>query len=99
MKSNKYQDWYASQVSKQLERGVEPHNIKVNVTLTKLKPLHAGQVINYHKKMQSSASVVKNGFRKAKIFEFSKEADALINLDENLFVEIVVKQQTFKQTR
>ena len=40
--SDKYQDWYASQVSKQLERGVESFNLKVDVTLTKLKPLHAG---------------------------------------------------------
>ena len=40
--SDKYQDWYASQVSKQLERGAEPFNLKVDVTLTKLKPLHAG---------------------------------------------------------
>ena len=39
--SDKYQDWYANQVSKQLERGVEPFNLKVDVTLTNLKPLHA----------------------------------------------------------
>ena len=40
--SDKYQDWYASQISKQLERGVDPFNLKVYVTVTKLKPLHAG---------------------------------------------------------
>ena len=61
--SNKYQGWYTSQVSKQLERGVEPHNVKANITLKKFKPLHAGWVMNYHKEMQSS--LVKNGFQKA----------------------------------
>ena len=40
---NKYQDLYASQVSKQLERDAEPHD----VTLT--KPLHAEWVMDYHK--------------------------------------------------
>ena len=39
--------------------------------------------MDYHKEIQSSSFVVKNGFRKVNILEAFKEADALINLDEN----------------
>ena len=53
---------------------VETHEAKVDVTLTKLKLLDAGWVVDYHKEMQLFASVVKNGFRKAKILEaFTKK--------------------------
>ena len=90
--SNKYEDWYRIQVSKQLEKGVEPHDIKIDVILTKLKPLHAGWVMDYHKEIQSFSSVVKSGFQKANILETFKEdaADALINLS---------KQKILKQTK
>ena len=73
--SNKYQDWYVSKVASQLERGVEPHDVKVGV-----KPLHAGWIIDYHKHMQSSRSVITSGFRKALITEAAMEAEALYKL-------------------
>lgn len=55
--------------------------------------------MNYHKKMHWSASVVKNGFQKVKTLEAFKEADTFINLAENSFVEIIIEQQAFKQTK
>ena len=73
--SNKCQDWYANKVSKQSERGVEPHDVKLDVTLAKLKLMHAGWIMDYHKEMQPSGSVVKNDFSKAKMLEAFKEAD------------------------
>ena len=62
------------QVKSPNKRGVEPHEVKVDATLNKLKPLDAGWVVDQHKETQSFASVVKNGFRKAKILEaFTKK--------------------------
>ena len=49
--SNKYQDWYANQVCKQMERSVESYDVKVDVTLTKLKSLRTGWVMDYHKEI------------------------------------------------
>ena len=89
--SNKYQDWYASEVASQLERGVEPHDVKVDVKLSTIKPLHAGWIIDYYKHMQSYRSVIKSGFRKALITEAAMEAESLINLCENPFQEIEIE--------
>ena len=80
---NKYQGWYVSEVASQLERGVEPHDVKVDVKLSTIKPLHAGWIIDYYKHMKSSRSVIKSGFRKALITEAAMEAEALIKLCEN----------------
>ena len=67
-------------MTKQLERGVEPHNVNVDVSLTKLKPLHDVWVINYHKDIQSPTSAIKNGFGKRNILEAFTETNVLINL-------------------
>ena len=50
------------QVKSSNKRGVEAHEVKVDLTLTKLKPLDARWVVDYHNNLQSFASVVKNGF-------------------------------------
>ena len=88
--SNKYQDWYASEVASQLERGVKPHDVKIDVKLSTIKPLHAGWIIDYYKLIQSYRSVIKSGF-KALITEAAMEAEALINLCENPFQEIEIE--------
>ena len=43
--SNKYQQWYADKVLKQLSQGVTPHDVKVDVKLSIVKPLHAEWVV------------------------------------------------------
>ena len=85
--SDKYQEWYASEVTSQLGKGIDPYNVKVDVNLTTLKPIHARWIIDFYKHMQTSRSKVKAGFRKALISEAAKEAEALINLCENPFQE------------
>ena len=62
--SNKYQNWYADRVSDQLNRGVAPHDVKVDVKLSTVKPLHAQWVVDFYNNMQlaSSKSIIKKGF-------------------------------------
>ena len=86
--SGKYQEWYASEVTSQLGKGIDPYNVKVDVKLTTHKPIHACWIIAFYKHMQTSGSKVKAGFRKAPIPEAAKEAEALINVCENPFQEI-----------
>ena len=88
--SDKYQELYASEVTSQLGKGIDPYNVKVDVKLTTLKPIHARWIVDFYKHMQASASKVKAGFRKALISEATKEAEALINLWENPFQEIEI---------
>ena len=47
--ADKYQDWYAEKVLQQLNRSVAVHNVKVDVKLSIMKPLHAKWIIEmYH---------------------------------------------------
>ena len=86
--SDKYQEWYASEVTSQLGKGIDPYNVKVDVKLTVLKPIHTRWIIDFYKHMQTSGSKVKAGFRKTLISEAAKEDEALINLCENPFQDI-----------
>ena len=88
--SDKYQEWYASEVTSQLGKSFDPYNVKVDVKLTTFKPIHACWIIDFYKHMQTSGSKVKAGFRKTLISEAVKEAKALINLCENPFQEIEI---------
>ena len=88
--SNKYQEWYASEITSQLGKGIDAYNVKVDVKLTTIKPIHARWIINFYKHRETSGSKVKAGFRKALISEAAKEAEALINLHDNPFQEIEI---------
>ena len=39
--SNKYNEWFPKQISKQLEKGIQPADVKVSLSLTELKVMHA----------------------------------------------------------
>ena len=67
--SEKYQEWYTSEVTSQLGNGIDPYNVKVDVRLTTLKQIHAQWIIDFYKHMQTSGSKVKAGFRKALILK------------------------------
>ena len=91
--SNKYQQWYADKVSKQLSRGVAPHDVKVDVKLSIVKPLHAEWVVEYYQRMQlaSSKAIITNGFKKAKIREAFDQAESLATYADNPFLEIAIE--------
>ena len=92
--SNKYQDWYADRVSEQLNRGVAPHDVKVDVKLSTVKPLHAQWVVDYYNNMQlaSSKSIIKKGFKKVLIRDAFDQAEALANCSDNPFIEMDIEQ-------
>ena len=85
--SDKYQTWYAEEVAEQLRRGVAPHDVKVDVRLLAVKPLHAQWVVDFYKHMQLNAgkNIVRKGFRKGLIREAYDQASALQNLTDNPF--------------
>ena len=47
--SGKYQDWYTEKVLEQLNRGVNTHDVKVNICLSTIKPFHAKWMIDMFK--------------------------------------------------
>ena len=84
----KYQDWYAEKVQEQLLKGVNPHDIKVDVKLSTVKPLHAKWIIAMYNHLRNSKDIIINGFRKAHITQAVLESVSLINLCENPFQDI-----------
>lgn len=88
--SDKYQTWYAEQVAKQISRGVSPHDVKVDIRLFALKPLHAKWIVDYYNHMskQDNRQIVVNGFKKAGIIEAYEQAKKLKELVDNPFLDI-----------
>ena len=62
---NKFQQWYASQVEKQMDQGME--HAPVNLRMSIMKPLGAWWLVSLHDYLQENNSIVKNGFRAAGI--------------------------------
>ena len=85
---DKYQDWYAEKVLQQLNRVVAAHDVKVDMKLSIMKPLHAKWIIEMYHHLKRSKQIVISGFRKAHITEAVSEADQLAQLCENPFAEI-----------
>ena len=57
-----------------LNRGVEVQDVKVDVRLSTIKPLHARWIIDMYKHLKDSKELVLSGFRKAHISEAVSEA-------------------------
>ena len=89
--AGKDQDWYAEKVQEQLLKGVNPHNIKVDVKLSSVKPLHAKWIIAMYNHLRNSKNIIINCFRKAHIMQAVLESIGLINrICKNPFQDIEI---------
>ena len=66
-----FSSYYTSEVHRQLQAGIAPHDIKVDLRISLLKPKHAVWVVDLYNKFQSErgAYIIKNGFRRSGITE------------------------------
>ena len=85
--ADKYQFWYVEKVLQKLNTGAAAHDVKVNVKLSIMKPLHAKWIIEMYHHLKISKLIVISGFRKARITEAVSQADQLSQLCENPFAE------------
>lgn len=70
------QDWYSNEIRKQMEKGMAPHEIKVDVRISVLKPLHAAWVTKFYDHMRLNSDIVLNGWKQSGITEaLSKKAE------------------------
>ena len=46
--SNKYNTWFSEQTSHQLQKGIQPADIKESLGITELKAMHAGWIVDLH---------------------------------------------------
>ena len=50
---NKFNNWYANQISKQLDVGIRLDEIVIKLQLSLLKPLHAAWIVDFYNEMTS----------------------------------------------
>lgn len=62
---SKFQQWYASEVEKQLDQGIE--RAPVDLRMSIMKPLGARWLVSLHDYLQENNSIIKNGFKAAGI--------------------------------
>ena len=77
------QQWYADQVSTQVNEGKQLDDIKVDLPISLFKPLHAKRVVQFYDKMQNEPHIVLNGWLKSDIMDASR-ADISV---EDTFVD------------
>ena len=65
---SKFQQWYASEVEKQLDQGIE--RAPVDLRMSIMKPLGARWLVSLHDYLQENNSIIKNGFKAAGIVKF-----------------------------
>ena len=82
---NKYNEWFADQVSQQLTRGILPADVKVSSKISLIKPLHAQWIVNLYEKLRKEPAMIINGFEASGISEAINQANAVITRVENPF--------------
>ena len=83
--SEKYNHWYADEVSKQLRRNINPADVKVSLKLTHIKVLHARWINDLYHHLIGRKDIIINGFSKAGITEAYRNAQEIVTRIENPF--------------
>ena len=67
--AKKFNEWYSSEITKQLDEGASLEEVNVKLRLSVLKPLHAGWLIDFYNQMTSEEGkkVIHSGWRAAGI--------------------------------
>ena len=82
----KFEEWYAKDVKRQVDSGVEVYSIDVNTKMSVLKPIHARWLIGLYDYLRNRDSTIRKGFEIAGIVEaLSTELepeDPLVDIDK-----------------
>ena len=83
--SNKYNEWFSKQVSQQLEKGIQPADVKVSLGLIELKVMHAKWILELYNHLCHQNEIILNGFKAASITEEVEPANTVLERIENPF--------------
>ena len=83
--SGKYNAWYADQVTRQLQRGINPSDVKILLKLMDIKVLHAQWIVDTYHYLKDHREFIVNGFAAAGITEAFKDAQSIVTRVENPF--------------
>ena len=83
--SEKYNTWMAKEVSNQLQREISPCDVKIDLNLGIIKPLHAKWIVELFNIMKKEKEKIINGFNSAGITEAIQSAKIVLEKVENPF--------------
>ena len=83
--SNKYNEWFSKQVSQQLEKGIQPADVKVSLGLIEQKVMHAKLILELYNHLCHQNEIILNGFKAASITEEVEPANTVLERIENPF--------------
>ena len=63
----KFQEWYAREIAKQVDKGIDVYSIDVNTKLSVMKPIHARWLVGLYDHLQNKPEVIRKGFEMAGI--------------------------------
>ena len=85
---NQYDDWFLNKVPVQLNKGIDPADIRVTLKLSNLKPLHASWIVDLYKRLSGNQEIIVHGFDSARMSEAVTKASAILGKVENPFREV-----------
>ena len=59
------QDWYSNEIRKEMKKCTQAHEVKADVHISVLKPLHALWVTKFYEKMQNKTDIILNGWKQS----------------------------------
>ena len=62
--------WFSDQVQSQIQNGVTPEKVQVDLRISILKPLHAKWVTYFYDCMQNRRDIVLKGWKRSDIVDF-----------------------------
>ena len=83
--SKKYNTWMAKEVSNQLQREISPCDVKIDLNLGTIKPLHAKWIAELFNIINKEKEKIINGLISAGITEATQSAKIVLEKVENPF--------------
>ena len=82
---NKYNELFSNEAATQLNRGVDPTEVKITSILSDLKPLHASWIVDLYEHLKKETGVNIKGFDSAGITEAVNNAQSVYEKIRILF--------------
>ena len=82
---NKYNELFSNEAATQLNRGVDPTEVKITSKLSDLKPLHASWIVDLYEHLKKETGVNIKGFDSAGITEAVNNAQSVYEKIRILF--------------
>ena len=83
---SKFTEWYSSQVRAYLDNGVSIDDIEVGLQLSKIKPIHAGWLVEFYNHMTTSKGkeIIDSGWKAAGISDAVKLGSSKLSSNRHL---------------